>query len=98
MDPLTKQLQTFLVRLAYQPEGISEKKEHYVEHLLHLLEADEEDALLHYFGLFGHERLALDDIASQRNEEPHQTLAMIDRCLRRLAVTPEWQMINHDDL
>ena len=94
MDPLTRQLQAFLVRMAYQPQAVSPQAEHHMEHLLHLLEADEEEMLLHYFGLFGHERMGLDDIARQSGEEPHQTMATIDRCLRRLAVTPEWQMMS----
>ena len=58
---------------------------------------DDEEALLHYYGLFGHERLALADIARERQESPEQTMAVIDRCIRKLAVTPEWQMINRND-
>ena len=95
MDPLSHSLHTYLVALAYQ--GGTHEQEHQVEHLTALLDPDDEEALLHYYGLFGHERLALADIARERQESPEQTMAVIDRCIRKLAVTPEWQMINRND-
>ncbi|MBP3757112.1 MAG: hypothetical protein J6I61_07525 [Prevotella sp.] len=91
MDPLSRELQTFLVRMGY--EGIDHTTEHMMEHLVALLNPDEEEALVHYYGLFGEERKALDDIAKDRNEEPETTLAAIDKSIRKIAVTPEWQMI-----
>lgn len=95
MDPLSHSLHTYLVALAYQ--GGTHEQEHQMEHLTALLDPDDEEALLHYYGLFGHERLALTDIARERQESPEQTMAVIDRCIRKLAVTPEWQMINRND-
>ena len=68
-----------------------------MEHLTALLNPDDEEALLHYYGLFGHERLALQQIAAHRHEAPEQTMATIDRSIRKLAVTPEWQMIKGND-
>ncbi|MBQ9667836.1 MAG: hypothetical protein IJV45_03690 [Prevotella sp.] len=91
MDPLTKTLNTHLVAMAYQ--GATYEQEHQMEHLLALLDPDDEELILHYYGLFGHERLALDDLAAHRHEQPDETLAAISRLLRRIAVTPEWQMI-----
>ena len=95
MDPLSHSLHTYLVALAYQ--GGTHEQEHQMEHLTALLDPDDEEALIHYNGLFGHERLALADIARERQESPEQTMAVIDRCIRKLAVTPEWQMINRND-
>jgi len=91
MDPLSRELQTFLVRMGY--EGIDHATEHAMEHLVALLEPAEEEALVHYYGLFGEERRALADIAKERNEEPEATMAAIDQSIRKIAVTPEWQMI-----
>ena len=67
MDTLTKELQTFLVRLSYQPETVSHQTEHYLEHLFHLLPADEEEAVLHYFGVLGHRQEPLAQLARERN-------------------------------
>lgn len=69
-----------------------------MEHLLALLYPEDEQALISYYGLFGHERLSLDEIAHEHKETPEQTLLEIDKSIRKLAVTPEWQMIrdNYD--
>ena len=48
MDEITKELQSFLVKLHYSPDSVSEKMEHYLEHLTHLLPPDDEESLLHY--------------------------------------------------
>ncbi|MBR1687705.1 MAG: hypothetical protein IJ710_04120 [Prevotella sp.] len=93
MDQLTRELRTFLVKMGMQPETVSDKTEHYMEHLLHLLEAEDEEAVVHYFGLFGEEQLGLGELAAERNLEPEAMLERINQCLRRLAVTPEWQLI-----
>ncbi len=91
MDPITRELNTYLVAMAYQ--GATHEQEHQMEHLLALLAPDDEELILHYYGLFGHERLALDDLAAHRHEQPDDTITAISRLLRRIAVTPEWQMI-----
>ena len=93
MDELTKELQSFLVRLHYQPEGVSHQMEHYLEHLVCLLEPEDEEALLHYFGILGHEQLSLAEIAHENSLEPEAMMERIDNSRRRLAVTPEWQMM-----
>ena len=77
--------------MAYQ--GATHEQEHQMEHLLALLDPDDEELILHYYGLFGHERRSLDALAAERHEQPDVTLAAVARLLRRIAVTPEWQMI-----
>ena len=49
--------------------------------------------IISYYGLFGEPRLSLDEISAKRNESSYQTLEAIDKNIRKLAVTPEWQMI-----
>lgn len=94
MDNITKQLQSFLVQLHYQPEQVSEKMVHYAEHLLHLLPADHEQMLKTYFGLFGTNQQALADIAHQHHLEPESCMELIDSNLHKLAISPEWQLMN----
>jgi len=93
MDALSSELQDFLIRLGKDPESVSHKMEHYTEHLLRLLHSDEEELLKEYYGLFGHDVRPLDFLASKRGISPDRLATIIEMCLRRIAVTPEWQMI-----
>ena len=92
-DRISSELHSFLVRMAYTPEDISHDTEHGMEHLLHLLEPEDEEAVIHYYGLFGADRMSLDEIAHSRGMSAEDMMAAIDRCIRRIAVTPEWHMI-----
>lgn len=56
MEQITKDLQSFLVQMHYEPNSISHQMEHYIEHLFHLLSVDDERLLCQYFGLFGQEQ------------------------------------------
>jgi len=91
MDALTRTLQSFLVEMGLRPDDVPHDIEHNMEHLLHLLDADDEEAVTHYYGLFGQERRSLDELAKQRHLSNEDMMERIDKCVRRLAVTPEWQ-------
>ena len=93
MDQLTKPLHAHLVTMAYQ--GTTHEQEHQMEHLLTLLAPNDEEAIVSYYGLFGQPRLSLAEIARKRNETPEQALEAISILLRRIAVTPEWQMLQN---
>lgn len=93
MDDITKELREFLVKMHYEPGSVSHQMEHYIEHLTHLLPVDDEEALLHYFGILGHEQLSLDELAQKWRLSPEAMMASIDKSLRKLAVTPEWEML-----
>ena len=93
MDALTRSLHTFLVRIGLNPMSISPQTEHYLEHLLYLLPPEDEEAMTHYYGLFGCERRSLQEIAKELGLSQEDTMERIDQCVRKLAVTPEWQMI-----
>ena len=92
-DKLTRELHSFLVRIGMQPTSISPQMEHYLEHLLYLLPPEEEEAVTHYYGLFDSERKSLQEIAKELELSQEDALARIDQCIRKLAVTPEWQML-----
>ena len=93
MDALTRSLHTFLVRIGLNPMSISPQTEHYLEHLLYLLPPEDEEAMTHYYGLFGCERRSLQEIAKELGLSQEDTMERIDQCVRKLDVTPEWQMI-----
>ncbi|MBO6032326.1 MAG: histidinol dehydrogenase [Prevotella sp.] len=93
MDYLTRQLHSFLVRAGLNPTTISPQMEHNLEHLLYLLPPEEEEAMTHYYGLFGSQRLSLQEIAAELELSQEDAMERIDQCIRKLAVTPEWQML-----
>jgi len=93
MDYLTRQLHSFLVRAGLNPTTISPQMEHNLEHLLYLLPPKEEEAVTHYYGLFGSQRLSLQEIAAELELSQEDAMERIDQCIRKLAVTPEWQML-----
>lgn len=93
MDALSAKLNTFLVRLGMEPETVPHEAVHHTEHLLHLLDVADEQAIVAYYGLFGTGRMALAEIAESRSMSAEDMMARIDSCIRRLAVTPEWEVI-----
>ena len=94
MDSLTRSLHSFLVRVGLNPTSLSPQMEHYLEHLLYLLPPEEEEAVTHYYGLFGAQRLSLQEIAKELESSQEDAMERLDQCVRKLAVTPEWQMLN----
>lgn len=93
MDILSQELQDFLIRLGKEPDCVSEKVEHYIKHIMHLVYADEEDMLQQYYGLFGNDVKQLEDIAKERHVSNETMLKIIEANLRKMAVSPEWQMV-----
>ncbi len=92
-DNLTKELHSYLVRIGINPTSVTPQMEHYLEHLLYLLPPEEEEAVTHYYGLFGGQRKSLQEIARELGISQEDAMARIDQCVRKLAVTPEWQML-----
>ena len=92
-DNLSRELHSYLVYVGMNPTSINPQMEHYLEHLLYLLPPEEEEAVTHYYGLFGCQRRSLQEIAKKLNLSQEDAMERIDQCVRKLAVTPEWQML-----
>ena len=92
-DNLSHELHSYLVRIGYDSTSLSPQMEHYLEHLLYLLPPEEEEAVEHYYGLFGCQQKSLQEIAKKLNLSQEDAMERIDQCIRKLAVTPEWQML-----
>lgn len=93
MDALSQELQDFLIRLGKEPECVSEKTKHYIKHIMHLVYAADEDMLQQYYGLFGNDVKTLEDIAHERHVSCETMQKIIEADLRKMAVSPEWQMV-----
>ncbi|MCH3994217.1 hypothetical protein NG821_09455 [Prevotella cerevisiae] len=93
MDKFSKELQDILIRLGQSPDLFTEQQEHYFKHLLQLLPVPDEVLLREYYGLFGTEVHPLDDLAYHRSINSEVMMSIIEKDLRRLAITPEWQQV-----
>ena len=98
MDTLSASLHAFLICLGAHPEAVPPEAAHHAEHLLHLLPPADERLLLGFYGLFGTPRQPVQAISAARSMPPADVLARVVSCLRRLAVTPEWQVIMDEEL
>uniref|UniRef100_A0AB33JQG7 Uncharacterized protein n=5 Tax=unclassified Prevotella TaxID=2638335 RepID=A0AB33JQG7_9BACT len=95
IDAVGAELHAFLIQLGKNPDCVSHKTAHYVEHILHLLNIDDEEILLHFYGLFNHRQETLKALADERKMPMEELAAQIASHLRRLAITPEWQMVKN---
>jgi hypothetical protein len=93
MDAIAQDLSDFLIRFHQQPDSVSEQIEHYVKHILFLLPPDDEDMVLSFFGIFGKQITSLSMLATKYGTTVAVMQKRIDRNLRHLAITPEWQMV-----
>ena len=93
MDTISEELHSFLIRLGKEPDGVSEKVEHYIMHLIRIIPPDDEKALKDYYGLFGNPVKSLCDIAHERKLSEETMRKIMETSLRKIAVSPEWQMI-----
>lgn len=96
MDKLAGELNTFLVRMGMYPDSVDHQTVHYMEHIFRLLDPADEQAVASYYGLFGAGQMSLSEIAGGHGMTEEAMMALIDRCVHRLAVTPEWQMIKEN--
>ena len=93
MDALSKELDSYLTRLGHLRVLVDHKKEGYIRNLLFLLPLGHDQIIAEYYGILGVHQAPLDDIARRHNMTPADCQALIERDLRRIAVTPEWQVI-----
>lgn len=93
MDRYAKQLNDYLELMSRSTLLVSESDRRNMQVLLTMLGPIDEDIVESYYGLFGHESKPLDDIARRYRLTPGSLADIIAKDLRRLAVTPEWQML-----
>lgn len=93
MEDLSRKLQRVLVSMGYAPDTVPHDVSHGIEHLLRLLAPEDEEAIVHYYGLFGEERLSLAELAAARRMSDEDMMERIDACVRKIAVTPEWEVL-----
>lgn len=99
MDVLSQELEHYLIAYGKNEKLVSKKMKNYTEHLLHLQNYKDEMFMADVYGLYGHTRKSIDQLAFENHTSPENIASAIEFLLRRLSVTPEWQMmrsvINH---
>ncbi|MGM9704918.1 MAG: hypothetical protein ACI3YB_02890 [Prevotella sp.] len=93
MDIISEELKALLSRLGTNPDSVDKKTAHYMEHILRLLPAEQETMVKEFFGLPGTDRLSTQKIADRHGLTTDEADGIITSGIRKLAVTPEWQMI-----
>lgn len=93
MDQLSKELEDYLIRLHKEPNGIGDKMVTYTERLLNLLNVKDAELLEQYYGILGFNAYPIEELAHRNGTTPDVIIKGIEVCLRKLAVTPEWQMM-----
>lgn len=93
MDQLSQDLSNFLMRMHIQPNSVNERIEHFMKHLIYLLPDDDVRLVSAFYGI-NDCQLTSDAVLAERYGCTVLELQQrIEHDLRRLAVTPEWQMI-----
>lgn len=93
MDDLSKELQDYLIRLGKDEKSVGKKLAGYTRQLINILYSSDARILEEYYGLFGNEPQSLDQISARYKTTPDIMEKGIEACLRKIAVSPEWQQI-----
>lgn len=93
MDDLSKELQDFLIRLGKDEKGVGERLAGYTRQLVNMLYSSDAQIIEEYYGLFGNEPHTIEYLASKYRTSTEVMAQGIESCLRKIAVSPEWQQI-----
>ncbi len=93
MDALSKDLHLCLTQLGVDPKHYGDTMTEYLKRLLHILGPDDEQLVISHYGLFGNQPTPLATLAQTRHTEENALQATLSTCLRKIAITPEWQML-----
>ena len=93
MDNLSIELQEFLIRLGMDEKAIGDRLAGYMRELINMLYSSDARIIEEYYGLFGNEPHTIEQLASRYNASPEALKKGIEACLRKIAISPEWQQI-----
>lgn len=93
MDALSEELHHFLCRLGEQPKQVDEKLKAYIAALLRLLTPADELLMKYSYGILGCPAEETAQLARRFNTDEATVEKVRTQCLRKIAITPEWQEI-----
>lgn len=93
MDALAQQVEGFLELMNSTTLLVSETDKANIDILLTMLGPIDKDIVQERYGLFGTAQKSLDEIALKHGVAPSAIAEIIAKDLRKIAITPEWQMM-----
>ena len=93
MDALSKRLAAFLRLMRSSALLITDGDRANMDVLLTMLGALDKDIVESYFGLGNREPQSVEQLAAKHHVSVEQMQHIIDTDLRRIAISPEWQMM-----
>ncbi len=93
MTSISQPLEDFLTLISKRSMLVSESDKANVDVLLTMLGEVDKDIILSRFGIFGMQVKPLQAIAEKYGLSIEQMADIIRKDLRRISITPEWQMM-----
>ena len=93
MDKIAQPLDKYLQLASQSALLVSQADKANLDVLLTMLGPVDKDIIVAYYGLFGSMRMSAAQLAAKYRITPEAILDIITKDLRRLSITPEWQMM-----
>ncbi|MBM6992013.1 MAG: RNA polymerase subunit sigma [Prevotella sp.] len=93
MNSLSHQIHAYLELMRDSTLLVSDRDKANMEILITMLGPVDKDIISTRYGLFGAEMKPLDAIARQHRVTPQTIEEILEKDFRKLAITPEWQMM-----
>lgn len=96
MDAYAKQVHNYLKLMKESVLLVSEQSKANMDILITMLGALDKEIICDCYGLFGTPQKPLADIAEKHQVKPEVITEIIAKDLRKIAITPEWQMMQQE--
>ncbi|MGI6243189.1 MAG: RNA polymerase subunit sigma [Prevotella sp.] len=96
MDAFAKQIHNYLKLMKESVLLVSERDKANIDILITMLGELDKEIICERYGLFGVPQKTLADIAEKHHVKPEVIAEIVEKDLRKIAITPEWQMMIQD--
>lgn len=93
MDAYTEQVHNYLKLMKESVLLVSEGDRANTDILITMLGALDKEIICEFYGLFGMPQKTLAHIAGKHHVRPEVIAEIVEKDLRKIAITPEWQMM-----
>jgi DNA-directed RNA polymerase sigma subunit (sigma70/sigma32) len=93
MDAYTRQVHNYLKLMTKSALLVSELDKANIDILITMLGELDKEIICEYYGLFGTPQKTTAAIAEKHRVKPEVITEIVEKDLRKIAITPEWQMM-----